>query len=219
MKHTLTDDFFRTIDSDEKAYWLGFLYADGYVASKAPWTTICQIADHTHLEKLRTALNYSGPITRPTQSGGYANSSPMSRLTICRKQICTDLASHGCVTHGKQIIVPSGHESAYWRGIFDGDGCISFSSQTQTIGTVTYGPYTKATAYIILQQKDVSSFVDTLAMLGITPSLQTSKCPEMIYIKISAIDSILRFGDWLYSSDGPWLERKKHKFEYLRSLQ
>ena len=31
-KYTLNQKFFEEIDSKEKAYWLGFLYADGYIS-------------------------------------------------------------------------------------------------------------------------------------------------------------------------------------------
>jgi hypothetical protein len=31
QKYKINEDFFQEIDTEEKAYWLGFLYADGYI--------------------------------------------------------------------------------------------------------------------------------------------------------------------------------------------
>ena len=33
-KYTVNENYFENIDNEEKAYWLGFLYADGYVRMK-----------------------------------------------------------------------------------------------------------------------------------------------------------------------------------------
>lgn len=30
-QYNVNDSYFHTIDSEDKAYWLGFLYADGYI--------------------------------------------------------------------------------------------------------------------------------------------------------------------------------------------
>lgn len=48
--------FFDKIDTEEKAYWLGFIYADGYLA--APNTVGIEIksTDKEHLEKFRSSL-------------------------------------------------------------------------------------------------------------------------------------------------------------------
>lgn len=35
MKYTCNESFFNTIDCEEKAYWLGVLYADGNISKKA----------------------------------------------------------------------------------------------------------------------------------------------------------------------------------------
>ena len=36
QKYSLNDDYFSVIDNEHKAYWLGFLYADGSLSKTAP---------------------------------------------------------------------------------------------------------------------------------------------------------------------------------------
>lgn len=43
-KRNFDRSFFRTIDSEEKAYWLGFFYADGYVYKSGKQISITQKA-------------------------------------------------------------------------------------------------------------------------------------------------------------------------------
>ena len=33
-KYSCDENYFECIDNEEKAYWLGFIYADGYITSK-----------------------------------------------------------------------------------------------------------------------------------------------------------------------------------------
>ena len=58
-KYYYNEDYFETIDSEEKAYWLGFLYADGYISK----TTCCselgielQKNDYNHLQKFNKSI-------------------------------------------------------------------------------------------------------------------------------------------------------------------
>ena len=52
--------FFQQIDTEEKAYWLGFLFADGYVSSKGNFIGLnISLKDIDHLKKYNTTLNYS----------------------------------------------------------------------------------------------------------------------------------------------------------------
>lgn len=32
-KYTINENYFKNIDTEEKAYWLGFIYADGYISN------------------------------------------------------------------------------------------------------------------------------------------------------------------------------------------
>lgn len=56
-KYILNQNFFDDIDTEEKAYWLGFLYADGYNNEKRKEVKIrLAIKDEEHLLKLRDTL-------------------------------------------------------------------------------------------------------------------------------------------------------------------
>lgn len=56
-KYKVNEDYFKLIDTEEKAYWLGFLYADGCVTQATKYSKRLQvnlsIKDINHLEILR----------------------------------------------------------------------------------------------------------------------------------------------------------------------
>src|ERR1022692_4624832 len=67
-KYQVNHNYFHTIDSEEKAYWLGFFYADGYVSRKTSPTIqkligcSLQESDCNHIEKLKHSLQATYPI-------------------------------------------------------------------------------------------------------------------------------------------------------------
>ena len=53
-KYIYNKDYFKVIDSEEKAYWLGFIYADGYVCANDTGSELgieLQVGDIEHLKK------------------------------------------------------------------------------------------------------------------------------------------------------------------------
>ena len=56
------------IDTEEKAYWLGFIYADGYIINSIKGKTsdafgiTLQEKDKGHLEKFKKSINSNHPI-------------------------------------------------------------------------------------------------------------------------------------------------------------
>jgi len=115
--------FFDTIDSEEKAYWLGFIVADGCIV--APNRLTVASKDKEHLEAMRSHLGSAHKLHR-TQSG---TGSITFQLTIHSDSMTSALARLGIHPRKSFTVRPCEIQSClerhYWRGVFDGDGCIS----------------------------------------------------------------------------------------------
>jgi hypothetical protein len=62
-KYTLDEDVFDVIDSEQKAYWLGFLFADGSTSNSRNSVSLgLAIKDIEHLEKFRNFVGSNLPI-------------------------------------------------------------------------------------------------------------------------------------------------------------
>ncbi len=68
-------DFFENIDTEEKAYWLGFMYTDGYVTTNNRWGVWLSTKDEEHIRKFLKAFNCNVNIKRRQRKEkfGYNN--------------------------------------------------------------------------------------------------------------------------------------------------
>ena len=120
-KNVLTH--FENIDTEEKAYWLGFLYADGYISAKEDKIELCLAEkDFHHLEKFKNFIGLSNKICYRAATKAYRYS---FRSTSCKQ----DLIKQGCVPKKSLILhfptteqVPDALLRHFLRGYFDGDG-------------------------------------------------------------------------------------------------
>lgn len=116
----LHKDFFNHIDSKEKAYWLGFLYADGNVRKDLRQLRISlHIKDLEHLQFFAITLGVN-----PNKINIRGS---LARLWISRVSLCKDLVTWGCFPNkSKTIRFPSlasrEFDLAFLLGYYDGDG-------------------------------------------------------------------------------------------------
>lgn len=129
--HDIKEDIFDIIDIPEKAYWLGFLYADGYVSKNLSVLELSlQEKDATHVEKFKEFIGSSSPVKNKIITLNNKEFTA-KRLLICNKRICSDLNKHGC-TPAKSLTIgfpnlntlPESLQSHFIRGFIDGDGTI-----------------------------------------------------------------------------------------------
>ena len=129
-------DYFREIDTPDKAYWLGFLGADGCVTGFARGYPRLQVKlarkDRDHLVKLHAAVKANRPI-RDVQEYTYGKWRPVSVMAVYSPPLVAGLVQHGIVEKKTDILQPWNGPAHlmphYWRGLFDGDGSITINER------------------------------------------------------------------------------------------
>ena len=128
--YTLNENYFEQIDTQEKAYFLGFLYADGYNHHSKGEVIITQVEqDKDIIYELQNRINSNCPIKIRVKDN--PNHQDAYELTIYSRKVSDDLNKLG-VTQGKTHTTsfPDISEEFYYsfiRGYFDGDGSISIN--------------------------------------------------------------------------------------------
>lgn len=127
------EDFFSAIDTEEKAYVLGWMYADGNI-NKSTWRI--QIADLDILEKIKEIVKYKGEIADVPPPKKFPHRKVQYVMNVCRKKMVDDLAKLGVMSKKSLIIkfpsedqVPKHLLGHFLRGVFDGDGSITERAQ------------------------------------------------------------------------------------------
>ncbi len=125
---------FDKINTQEKAYWLGFIYADGYIAKgNGQWqvSIVLNAKDYNHLQKFCDFIkcDYSIIKEKTTKCNGKTYKS--YKISISDKHLWESLVNKGAVNRKSYIlkfpnysIVPRNLIKHFIRGYFDGDGCI-----------------------------------------------------------------------------------------------
>lgn len=136
LKSFYDEFFFDTIDTEEKAYWLGFIYADGYISSTNNTVGIeLKSTDSGHLEKLRNSMQAEREVKF------YHKNSTFGPQDTCRFQICSSHLKKMLLSYYKSTnktfegefpkidridLIPH-----LIRGFFDGDGNLSGKPKSQ----------------------------------------------------------------------------------------
>lgn len=140
------EDYFSKIDSDEKAYILGFIAADGSINKKFKKIKIdLKRDDEEILKKIQRAIGHNNFLYYYEQKNiKFKNSdkiytSKTARLVIHSERMIKDLEKLGVIENKTYILdinldlIPNKFFFSFLRGLIDGDGCISFSSEKKYI--------------------------------------------------------------------------------------
>jgi hypothetical protein len=126
-RYALTHErVFSIVDTPEKTYWLGFLWADGHPTRSGLRTFVAR-RDGAHLKRLREFLGSGAPITSVPISpiGG----TPQQGLDVHSAALVKDLRALGLVSgRSEQNLplpeIPRSLRPDLFRGLVDGDGSI-----------------------------------------------------------------------------------------------
>lgn len=218
-KYYLNETFFDNIDTQDKAYILGFFYADG--CNYMPKQTVSmslQEEDYDILERIRNTIGSERPLEFIDYSNkhnfGY-NYENQWRLLLFSKHICDSLNAIG-MTPAKSLILefPNIDPSLYRhfiRGYFDGDGCISLykhprSSITRVnISMLSTEKFLNKVKEILFDELKINCGIYDIKKNNITKTLS-----------ISSVGSCVKFLEWIYQDANLYMQRKYDKYlEYI----
>lgn len=197
--------FFETIDTEEKAYFLGFVMADGcvYIGKKGDRMLRVEIhkKDREILEKFAKALKTLRPLKYRKD---YVD------IRVFGRKILKDLKRLGCVQRKSLILkfpdstqVPDHLIHHLVRGYFDGDG------------TVCYGKRTGSHYYWIKLAIYCSHFfAKKLCNLLNNEGIYTVKTKKgsIAEVRVVGFTTTKLAYDYIYKDSSIWLKRKRDKF-------
>lgn len=196
-KPKFKEDFFAKIDTEKKAYWLGFLYADGYMDNSTKSIRIeLKFSDRNHLVKFCTDIGY------PDNRISYRKDRNTYYISICSKRLFLDLKNLGYKSYDMSIDkIPSDLHRHFIRGFYDGDGSI-------------YGKGKRWFGTALIATKDHINVVYKLlpeCQKKIRP-VSKNKPQGMYRLETYSISASSKVCNYLYQNSTIYLERKYNKY-------
>lgn len=219
-KYISNEKFFDIIDTQEKAYVLGILYADGNNFVKGVSSYEVSIAlqeeDREILEKIKdlisptTSLKFINKL-RPTHKNQYL-------LKVNSKIISNQLTNLGCIpnkslklTWPKWLI--DNLIQHFIRGYFDGDGSLWAKQPTDT-GQIDYG-------FSITSTENFCDFIkEYLANMNIHCTKNIISNGITTTIAVGGNKQVKKVLDWMYQDATIYMQRKYNKYQkFLKYLE
>lgn len=125
LDYTLNEHYFDYIDTEEKAYWLGFLFADGAVNNNTIY--FGQSEDRIEIvKKFAEALDLtkSIKISVPKKGKRFYSYQFTSKILANRLKELGCFPNKSLILKFNENIVDNQFMNSFIRGYFDGDGCI-----------------------------------------------------------------------------------------------
>ena len=200
------ENYFENIDSEHKAYWLGFLFADGTILKtdknvSQPNRVILSLAlnDIEHVRFFANDINMPLECIKQRVSHGFGHETQCVTLHCNSIKMCQDLQKLGYTLYKvERKSIPTIHadlRSHFIRGYFDADGCI-------------WGNYKRGAFEMQSSGTVVLDILDTLMKECNLPTNKTIMTKNSYRFKYGGRQQILRIGTYLYQNATIFLTRK-----------
>lgn len=201
------ETFFDIIDTEEKAYWLGFLYADGCVYKNNNNIELSlQTFDIKHLEKFRKSLCFD-------KNKHIFQDNKRCRIVFANKHMKNSLIKQGCypnkslfLTFPDEDILPNNLLFDFIRGYIDGDGSVM-------IGKNHRNEYTIPRLSILGTKEFLTELLNKTNW-----RICKIQHPSNIYSVEWSGKYVMEYLNQLYSKATIYLDRKYKKYLMLKEL-
>ncbi len=200
--------YFKEIDSELKAYLLGFIAGDGSVSMRKTYgilTIDIQERDSYILNWIRDAISPNLKLTTIPEKG---NQVERKKFTVTSYHIVKDLEDKGIIANKSYIPfnfknIPQNMQRHIIRGLLDADGCVSRNEYNRVIANIV------STSLDLLLQ-----IQEWLLEGGIHSTVKevTSKKTQLYKIGVYSKEDIKKLIIYLYNNSEYYLLRKYDKF-------
>lgn len=216
------EHIFDSIDTEEKSYWLGFIYADGFISSlkensKSNYQFELSLSanDVSHLDKFNVFMEHitnNVHINNVTCNGKICK---RCRWSVRNKHLWETLNSYGC-TPNKSLTLKFPNKSVFKsedlirhfiRGYFDGDGCLSYADKEH-----------KTIAFSILGTKEFLSSCNKYLNNMYIIRKETRKNLYVLGCAGRKKSKAFLFINYLYDNAHIYLDRKFDRYKYFCRL-
>jgi len=211
------ENYFEKIDSEDKAYFLGFILADGCVSDDKKFRRKClaihiSTKDIKILEVFKEKIEYQGDIW-------YQKSRDMCQIRVSSPKIIDDLHKYSIIPRKTNIVqfpnISKNLENHFMRGVFDGDGCISIREDNRENVNGIRGQVNLCSG----SKEFIYKFVDKLVEYANVKRNKIRFLNENYYIidwgGMTDVENIYNF---LYKDATIFLERKKKTFDKVYNI-
>ena len=210
----INETIFDEIDNEEKAYWLGFIYADGYISSpyknkkQFKFELTSSIKDKDHIIKFAKFISYENKILIDDYR---------CRIVFSNKHIWNILNNYGC-TPRKSLTLKFPDECIFKskdliihfiRGYIDGDGCLSWTDKNH-----------KKPRIQILGTSDFLNSIQKYLNNNHINKLQNNNGEKECLTKILCYSggTAKKISNVLYSNSKIYLDRKYKRYLFFHDL-
>lgn len=202
-------NYFKTIDSEDKAYFLGFLLADGNISKTSNRLCFTINSDDDYiLETFKEKINSSNIVRRYVVHDKRTNKNYNSSVfQVSSKELKEDLSNLGFTPYKSEYfdfssIKDNKYFNHFLRGLFDGDGYVAKKgSVTMLISTKEFLEYLSATYFS-------NSFL----------LINVAKTKNVWRAYINSKETSLSFLDFIYKDATIFLKRKYEKYKEMKRI-
>lgn len=210
-KYLVNHDYFETIDTEEKAYILGLLFADGNVSkTKSNYQVKLKLSDLDLLNKVKNIITpesklYYDKCAKETHKLSAS-------MIVTSSKMANDLIKLGCCIKKSLVLeFPKIDDLLYRhfvRGYFDGDGSIyvgyrkdrnSFYAEVKIISAIGFC-------------NTVSKILTTEGIVNCIRMDNRLKQEFTKFINITSPNNIIKLYHFMYDDSNIYLSRKREKF-------
>lgn len=213
-RYRCNHNFFDEIDTEEKAYWLGFHIGDGHASTKYnKWKIKLSIIDEGHLKKLVKCLDSDYPVKIRTEKERYFGDRRVAATKSCVLEMVSpvivkalerfELVNNRVLTT-KIPEIRADLVRHMIRGLFDADGGIAFQEQKKENAHF----YIVGTEQVCIK---VNKIIEKILNKNISNAIKNKKDSKIFSFSIGGSNQVYNILQWMYTDASIYLDRKYEK--------